>query len=455
MRSYFKVFEEGKYYPISELLSELEIKYLTENFIIEVQGDTFKSNFVGEFLTPEKNFFSVPKNFNTDNETIDIFIKILDHYRNLKKEGKTLLLNNTFTISNNGKLESEKFYYNELKEFFLDFVTYEFIYPRKTVKKHTTSPTKGKIDVLSTIRNRKEKGTGVTYQVKDVENSDNWNIDDIYWSVVKQLSETYGSSSDIKEINDMKDFLKEEGYKIKETDISDFDEVIKNIEKCDVGIIHNPIKNTLLDYFQTKKISEKYKLKAFYTNNFKYVWEHMVRIVLYHNKEFEKELSFKFKNVETHSKWVNSNNIKKFLSDKKGSFISSDNPNIVEWFEHSLEPDLFSEIKIDNKTLRFIGDAKYYKDINSDFRKEMSEYNDAMENKYPMCIFVPSNITKVNRRRRSQDQTKELLIFKIDIKDVIEESIKIDEGINSFSLIRSVCSLINKYTNRRNIHNGF
>jgi hypothetical protein len=453
MRNYFKVFEEGKYYPSESILTDLEVKYLSEKRIIEVQGNTFKSNFVGEFLTPEKDFFSVPKNFNTDSSTIELFIKVLDHYKNLKKDGMTLLVNNTFTISNDGKLESEKFYYNELKEFFLDFVTYEFIYPRKTIKKHTTSPTKGKIDVLSTIRNRKQRGPGLTYQVKDVENSDKWNLDDIYWTTIKELTDIYGNTADKQEINEMKDFLKEEGYKIKETDISNFGEVIKDIERCNVGIIHNPIKNTLLSYFEMKKISEKYKLRAFYTNNFEYVWENMVQIVLYHNKKFENELSHKFKNVETHSKWVRTQDIEGFLSTKKDSSISTDNPNIIEWDEHSLEPDLFSEIKVNNKTLRFIGDAKYYKDINSDFRKEMSEYNDAMDNKYPMCIFVPSDITTVNRRRRQQE--KELIIFKIDIKEVIEESINIDKGRNSFLLIRKVCSLIDKYTNRRNQESGF
>jgi hypothetical protein len=214
MRNYFKVFEQGEEYPIESILTDLEAKYLSEKGIIELHGSKFKSKFVGEFLTPEKDFFSVPKNFNTDSSTIELFIKVLDHYKNLKKDGVTLLVNNTFAISNDGKLESEKFYYNELKEFFLDFITYEFIYPSKTIKKHTTSPTRGKIDVLSTIRNRKQRGPGITYQVKDVENSDKWNLDDIYWTTIKELTDIYGNTADKQEINEMKDFLKEEGYKI-------------------------------------------------------------------------------------------------------------------------------------------------------------------------------------------------------------------------------------------------
>lgn len=450
--SYSQVFKESQFYSIS-LLSEFDSNFLTSKFLITISNDTFQSNFVGEVVTPENSFFSVPKNFDTDKSTINLMIKVLDTFRYLKKDGKTLLLNDEFTSSSVGSIKSEKFYFNELKEFFLDFITYEFIYPKQTIDKHSTSPLKGKIDVLKTIRARKQKGPGITYKTKDVKNSDNWNIDDVYWTGIKYLTDKWGNDDDKEQVYEMKEFLLEEGYLISELDINDTEKMISEIEKSDVGIIHLPIKNTLLDYFKSIPISEKFKVKVFYTKYFQYVWEEIIRISLYNSSDFEKELINKFKNIETQSKWISSSKIDDFLKNNLNAKISNDNPNIVEWDEKNLRPDLFSEIKTKEGRIRFIGDAKYYNDINSEYGKEMNEYNDAMNNIYPMCIFVPSNITTVFRTKRVSD--KELIIFKLDIKKVIEDSINRINGRNTFETIDKVLVLINKYTRRRNKENGF
>lgn len=450
--AYSQVFQESQYYPIS-ILTDFDLNFLKSKSLITQVENTFQSNFVGEIITPEESFFSVPKNFNTDDSTVKLFLKVLDSFSFIKKGGKTLLINDEFTTSQSGKLKSEKFYFNELKEFFLDFITYEFIYPKNFIKRHSTIPLKGEIDVLSTVRSRRQRGPGITYKIKDVKNSDEWNIDDIYWSTIKYLTDKWGNKDDEEQVYEMKDFLIEEGYEISEVDISNSKEIIKFLDSQEVNLIHNPIKNTLIKYFESKSISEKFKIRAFYTKYFQYVWEEIIRLSLYHNNKFEDRLISDFIHVETHSKWLPSSKIDDFLKTNPSARVSTDNSNIVEWDQKSLEPDLFSEIVKNGNTLRFIGDAKYYNDIDSDYGKEMNEYNDAMDNIYPMCIFVPSDVTTVYRTRRFGQ--KELIIFKLDIEDVIDDSINILNGVRTFNSINKVHKLIYKYTRRYNSENGF
>ena len=83
-----------------------------------------------------------------------------------------------------------------------------------------------------------------------------------------------------------------------------------------------------------------------------------------------------------------------------------------------LLPDLFSDYN--NK--KFIGDAKYYQDPeNSHFDKEMYVYNQLINNEYPMCVFIPSGVT---RRLDLREQANfELIVFKISVKDAISDVI--------------------------------
>ena len=418
---YSHIFVEGKRegYPLS-VFNESEIEFIKSKNLIDISGTQFLPLFVGEFITPDNSYFSLPKNFEPTQDNIDLFKKVLSRFKDLKGEdGKTLISNYTFTASDKGTIKSEKFYYNELKEFFLDYITYEYIYPKKMIKKHSTGPISGgKLDVFSTMRNRPQKGPGITYKVKDIKNTEDWNIDDIYYTTIISLLNKYGTDDDKVQIKEMTDFLQEEGYILNIIDVSNVERVINDIHKCDVGIIHQPIKNTLLDYYESKKIGEKYSINAFYTSKFQYVWEELVRVCLHHSKDFKDEI----KDVFTEYK------------PTRRRFEEGDEPKKYR----DLMPDLFSEY--DDR--RFIGDAKYYQDPeNSHFDKEMYVYNQLIDNKYPMCVFVPSIST---RRIDVREQGPfELIVFKISTQDAISDAIN-----GTTNVIDKVQMLISKNTNR-------
>jgi hypothetical protein len=424
---YNQIFVESdrEWYQIS-IFTESELKFLKSKELINIRGDKFQTSFVGEFITPENSYFSLPKNFEPTIENIDLFKKVLIRYKDLSKDGKTLLTNNSFSVSKEGELKSEKFYYNELKEFFLDYITYEYIYPRKLIKKHSTSPISGgKIDVLSTIRMRKQKGPGITYKIKDIENSPEWNIDDIYWSTLNKLSQSYGSSDDMNQISEMRDFLKEQGYILNEINLDDSNKIIKDINKCDVGIIHQPIKNTLLDYYESKSIGERYSINIFYTLKFQYVWEELVRESLKHSEDFKDK-------------------IKKVFIDYKPTRRRFEEGDEDKQYR-DLMPDLFSSYN--NKS--FIGDAKYYQEVdNSHFDKEMYVYNQLIDNKYPMCVFIPGKNT---RRIDVREQGPfELIVFRISVEEAISDAVN-----KSNNTIDRVHQLISKNTERKGDPSGF
>jgi hypothetical protein len=419
---YKEVFTESlpNGYPIS-IFSETELKFILSKNLIEVRRDIFFPKFVGEIITPENSYFSVPKNFEPTDENIKLFKEVLKQYKVI--DGRSLITNTTFTVSKSGEYKSEKYYYNELKEYFLDFITYEFIYPSKTKKVHSTSPVSGKIDVLSTIRNRKQRGPGVTYKVKDITNSDSWNLDDIYWSTIDLLNNKY--EDDNNKISEMKDFLLEQGYVLKNIDLKDINKIIKDINKCDVGIIHQPIKNTLLNFYKSKLISDRFSINVFYTDKFQYVWERLIQKCLFDNKEFRKSLSDRFNRIESRRKWFkNIDDMNEWLSQNnrriKNKNIQEVDSGLYLRYEMDISsiPDIFSVFN----GKKFIGDAKYYKDPeNSEFEKEFRTYNTLTDNKYPMCVFVPSNKTRVIHVR--EEGELELILFKISVNEVINDAI--------------------------------
>jgi hypothetical protein len=412
--------------------NEQEFKFLeSKNLLLRI-GSQYKINFVGEIITPENKFFSLPKNFDINEENVILIKSVLKDYKVIS--GKSLITNNTFIVSKTGELKSEKVYFKELKSYFLDFITYEFIYPSKSKKVHSSHPMSGgKIDILSTIRNRKKSGPGITYKIKDVKNSEGWNLDDIYWSVIDHLASKYNDRDDVDE---MLNFLKSEGYKIEKIDISDSIEMIEDIHRCDVGIIHNPIKNTLLSYFKSTGVNESYKINAFYTDNFAFVWEEMCRHALKENKVFRKELEYKFFRKETRRKWFpNESELNSFVSGNRIKVVNKEELRTGIRLEYEIDvksiPDIFSEYN--NK--RFIGDAKYYQDPeNADFEKEFRTYNTLINNEYPMVVFTPSKKTKVLHVRQEGDL--ELVIFSVSVEDAISDAInkenKTIELVNMF-----------------------
>lgn len=418
--SYSHVFSESfrDGYPIS-IFSESELNFILHNGLIKIIDDKFFPKFVGEFVTPENRYFSVPKNFEPTEENIELFKRCLTFYKDLKKDGKTLLTNNVFSVSSDGELKSERYYYNELKEFFLDYITYNFIYPEKHQKFFSRKPISGaKIDVFSTMKMRKQRGPGIVYKVKDIKNTEDWNLDDIYWTTLSELSTKYSTQDDRNQIQEVSEFLTEIGFSFKIIDISDREKILNDIHRCDVGIIHQPIKNTLISYFENKSITTNFKLNIFYTKNFQYVWESIVQKALKHSISFEGELGDLFStNLPT----------KRVLSQ-------GDKPTLYR----DAYPDLFSRYQ--GKS--FIGDAKYYREIdNSDFAKEMYFYNQIINNQYPMCVFQPWKTTK---RDSVREHIKfELIIFKLSVKDAIEDSIS-----GSDRTIIRIQELILKNTNR-------
>jgi hypothetical protein len=470
-----KIFVEFKRpeYRIDEIIdgqpifNQSEVKFLEESKLITKVGNLFKVNFVGELITPNYSFFSFPKNFKTEPDkvclkNIEIFKKVLENYK-----GNSLITNTSFFISSSGKIQSEKFYYEELKYYFLDYITYEFIYPRKPKLKHSSNPiTGGKIDIYQTMKNRKFKGPGITYKVKDVENSEKWRLDDIYWSVIDYLASKY---NDRAEIDQMYQFLKNEGYKIetiKESEFNNSKLMISEIEKCDVGIIHTPIKNILLTFFESMTVGNSFKINAFYTDKFQYVWEDLVKKSLCENVEFRKLEEPKFKRTETRRKWfpskeeldsfVNTTNKNKKVIDVKSESPVGSGLRLTYEIQGRSIPDLFSYDE--QRNLKFIGDAKYYQDPeNADFEKEFKTYNAIVENKYPMVVFVPGDRTRVLHVRsesstQEDDQVYELIIFTISVEQSIEDSVT-----NSRNTIDRVLDLIQKNTDRKgdNFLGGF
>jgi hypothetical protein len=446
--------------------NEVDYKYLLDKELIKEKGSQIFTDFVGEVTTPNNNYISLPKGFNRfDKSNIDLIREVLKWFEEIKDpKWKSLLYNQYFEPKSDGDFESEKYFYKELKSYFLDYITYEFIYPLNKLKVHSGSPIKGgKLDVLSSVENRKRFGTGFTYNVKDVKNSDDWMIDDIYYHTLESLMNKYGTESEKRDIKEMKNYLDDEGYHILLDDsgntTSFYDkygnlsaqEIIDMIHKSPVGNIHYPIRDTLIEYYEGRKLVEtKYTIRVFYSTNFEKVWEELVKKSLYNNKDFEKSEIGKYKNVETVSKWFPSTELMNKLSElsDKEAEISDSNPNIIKWKEKSYEPDIFSYYEFQNgKTISFIGDAKYINDVNSDFSKEMNDYNGAMKNKYPMCIFCCGEITTVNRKREVDE--KELIIFSLSTKDAIKDAIDRKNGIESTYLLRRVHHLIRKYTSRK------
>lgn len=431
MDEYKEIFVDSGDEPYQKsILEDSELSFFIEKNLVIEQGRFFKTNFVGEIITPNNRYFSLPKRYEATTENISLFKDVLNKYA--KINGKSLLENNTFIIKPNGKMESERFYYKELKGFFLDYITYEFIYPKGIIKKHSTAPISGgKIDIASTDRYRDQKGPGITYNVKDFKNSDDWKIDDIYWSTISYLADKY---NDRKEIDEMYRFLNSEGFDIKKIDISDSDKILKEIESCEVGIIHNPIKEILISYFKSKSVdSTKWKIKVFYTDNFAFVWEEMVRMALKENNKFRDEYVKPgkpfYSKIRT-GKWFPNKEIAyEYVFDKKGKevYIQKRGTGFyISWEQDRYSnPDVFSE----HLGKRIIGDAKYYNDPEgSDYDKEFKTYNILSDNKFPMIILGPGNKTApLGDRREIIDGYKdefELIIFKLSIKEVIEDAVK-------------------------------
>ena len=484
MESRYIFFTESEIYDIQ---NEEDLKFLKEFSIegqplIENVRDKYRINFVGEVITPNNIYFSLPKNMlssddKINNDNVILIKKVLVKYaKNI--EGKDLV------VTRLGSYTSERAYLNKLKEYFLDFITYEFIYPLKRKKVHSKSSVEGgRISIIDTDRNRKRYGGGMTYKTKDVINSDDWMLDDIYYFTIKELENRLGISQfESKQIDEMTKYLKEEGYnfntfidgkiysKTTKKELLDFSktlDVITAIKKSDVGVIHNPIKNTLIEYYENKlKASANSSVNVIFTKNFEKVWELILQDALMDKKsnKFKEDEKSKFNKREVEEEFIPPSE----LENKKRQFDILE-PKEVEdlqvdkWVEKRgsryffckkgrlLIPDIFVEI---NENKKFIGDAKYYKDpSDSNYDKEFYIYNDAQGHKYPMVIFaLPENEnidrTTVPRRgyRRSSipgGGLRELIVITVCVNDIVNDAIN-----NKTKVLDESIYLIKKYTRK-------
>ena len=85
MNNDYKLLVEGKYESI-DFLEKNELDFFLKKELIVRKGNAFKVAFVGEIITTENSYFSLPKNFEKTEENVDLFKKVLNVYRTFKKE---------------------------------------------------------------------------------------------------------------------------------------------------------------------------------------------------------------------------------------------------------------------------------------------------------------------------------------------------------------------------------
>jgi hypothetical protein len=383
----------------------VDIEFLLKKELLVKQfNDNLKVNFVGEVITPNSKIISLPKNFQPTEKNVKLIVDILKKFRSLAKDGKTLIENRSFVAD--GETNSDVFYFKTFKKYFTDHITYDFISPKKKIKKHTTTPIAANFDVVETEMNVQRFGTGLTYNFKNKSNN-GWiskvSLSDIYFSTVKNLFDEFGTEEDKFEFESVKNYYTLKGHKF-DYIVIDEEIVIDEILKNDVSPVHLCIKSNLINYYKSKSVSEKYKIRVFYSKNFEYVWEFFCRKSLKHNESFKKKIN-----------WIESN------------FKTSN-------------PDVFSDS--DGKI--FIADCKYYNDINSDYTKELYEYNECQNDMFPIMILVPSMVTEFFGVKRHKQ--KELLVIKLSIEDVMN-----DVAYDSNDVLNNLYQMISENSERKTI----
>jgi hypothetical protein len=388
---YYTILEDNSRYNFEDFSDtdiEIMLKY---DLIKERNRKQFSTNFVGEFLTPDKNYISLPKNIEVSKDNVIFTKQLLKDYKNVKRDKKSIITSKTYSTKSNGEVKSEIYYYNILKECFIDYLTYEFIYPEERIITHRMEMDldPADMDIFLTNYNKKLYGGGATYKSKNKSESE---IGNIYYSTLLYLANKYANSEDKKIIQDMYEYTLEQGHKIKEKDEivngdPNIEEILKEIKNSNHEQIHNYIVNTLEDYYKSEKLSEKYEIYAFCAKNFEYVWEHICQIAFKHDFYFKRDTEF--------------------IKQKQISVQD----------EVQKETNSLSDIFSDYKDLKFVGDAKYYSSVDEIFRKELYDYNIGLDNKYPIVLFVSLDKTKLTKIQ--QQGNYKIYIFYIDLYETI------------------------------------
>ena len=308
---------------------------------------SYKVSFVGEVLTPSNHFISLPKNFTKATELNAELVKnVLKEFKGLKKKGKLLIKNKSYEIGN--EIESDFFYWRKLYSYFIDYITYEFYFPKKRKILHSLKSQNGRLNPMLTELNRNKYGNGITFEVKDYKDDFFRNV---FYTTLKSLEEEFASETESNKIRELEIFLKNKKIEFR-VDKFPKAEVISALTVLETNPIHETIKKTIFNYYLNSKIKEKNTINVFYTREFEYLFEYLLQKVLNHNKAFK------------NNGWLN--------------------PEFK-----TLHPDIIAE--------SFIGDAKYYRisDFsNNPFEKELYAYNIANNNSQPNFVFILSEETK-------------------------------------------------------------
>ncbi len=308
---------------------------------------SYKVSFVGEVITPFGYFISLPKNFtNTNSSNVELVKSILKEFKNLKKRGETLIKNKSYEVG--GEIESDYHYWRKIYSYFIDYITYEFYYPKKRIIKHSLKRHAGRLNPMLTELNRERIGNGITYEVKDFTEND---FRDIFYTTLKYLENQFASELESKNIKEVEKFLRDKAihFKIIEIDKVRF---LNYLKKLQTNPIHEVILKTIVNYYLNSKIKDKNTINVFYTKEFEYLYEYLLQTVLGHNNSYK-------------------------------------NPSWSDPNFKTLRPDIISDT--------FIGDAKYYKVANfsdNPFEKELYAYNVANDNSQPNFVFIPSEETR-------------------------------------------------------------
>jgi len=344
---------------------------------------SYKVVFVGEVITPFGYFISLPKNFtNINSSNVELVKSILKEFKGLKKNGKTLIKNKSYEVG--GEIDSDYYYWRKIYSYFIDYITYEFYYPKKRIIKHSLKKHQGKLNPMLTELNREKIGNGVTYEVKDY--SDNY-FRNSFYTILKDLENQFASELESKKIFEIEKYLKVKEINFKNIEVNK-EIFLSYAKKLQTNPIHEAILKTLVNYLLNSKIKEKNTINIFYTQKFEYLFEYLLQTVLLHN-----------------------------ISNKN---INWSNPNFK-----TLRPDILAEA--------FIGDAKYYKIIDfseNPFEKELYAYNVANNNSQPNFVFIPSEETK--HLQTLIHNSYRLQVVTVDLRTILNDYFKKQYEILSF-----------------------
>lgn len=332
----------------------------------------YKVSFVGEVITPYGYFISLPKNFKDFGEgNVELVKLMLREFKNVKRHGKLLISCKSYDIGN--EIESEYQFWRKLYSYFIDYITYEFYYPKRKVIRHSLIKLNGKILPLFTDINNEKMGRGITYEMKDF--SENY-FRNIFYTTLKKLEKKFASDIEKQEIKEVESYLRQKSIIFCETEIIS-QEFLSYAKKLQTNPIHETIVKTLVAYYSDMKIEEKNTINVFFTKEFEYIYQYILQQVFLHDP------------------------------NKRNSTWSD--PNYKK-----LYPDIVTDT--------FIGDAKYYTVSDStqySLEKELYAYNTANGNSQKNYIFILSDETKYTESLIHADYQLDILV--LDLKQIIAD----------------------------------